>query len=577
MPTLCGRIHGRVLDGITVGTSPEWMANRLRSLGMRPINSIVDVSNYVMLELGLPTHTYDLAKLAGPSLRVRYARDGERILTLDGVERTLTIADGVLADADDVAVGIAGVMGGASTEISETTDAVLLELAWWDPMTIARSSKRLNLRSEASARFERGADPEILDLAAARFAELLAPTGASMASETLAATGDLPRAPTVLVRTARVNGILGTDLTASRITTLLRPIGFAVAPAGADDGSGQLVTVPTFRPDTRTEIDVIEEIARHYGYSNIPRRIPSAVRAGSLTPRQHARRLVRQTMLGCGLDEAMPLAFLAPDDLATSGLTDVGITLTNPLAAEESVLRTSLRPGLLKSIAYNVSHRNDDVGLFEIGKIFLPPPAGQQLPDEREVLSAIVAGQDARAAVEVWLVLVDALGIHDASLRQSALPGLHPTRSAEILVAGEAIGAVGEIDPGVLDRLGIGGRVGWLEVDLDQLLDRPRGTQVYAPVSRYPSSDVDLAFVAPDSVTAGAIRDTIEASARDLLAGVRLFDVFRSDAMAPGTRSLAFTLRLQAPDRTLTDDDVASMRARVIDAVEQTHGATLRT
>ncbi|MGZ4717874.1 MAG: phenylalanine--tRNA ligase subunit beta [Acidimicrobiales bacterium] len=576
-PELCGRFYGRVLDDITIGPSPRWLSDRLTALGMRPINNVVDASNYVMLELGQPSHTYDLAKLRDGHLRVRWAREGERIVTLDEIERTLTSGDGVLADADDVAVGIAGVMGGASTEISDTTASVLLEMAWWHPMTIARSSKRLNLRSEASARFERGCDPDIVELAALRFAELLAPDGVTLATGAVDVDGDRPARVTVPVRTARVNAVLGTELTATHITRLLRPIGFDVAPSGPDDGSEQLVTVPTFRPDTSTEIDVIEEIARHHGYSNIPRRIPSGVRAGSLTPRQHARRLVRQTMLGVGLDEAMPLAFLAPDDLATSGLPEVGITLTNPLAAEESVLRTSLRPGLLKSVAYNVSHRNESVGLFEIGKVFLPPPPGQQLPDEREVLSAVLAGPDARAAVEVWLVLVDALGIHDASLHQTALAGLHPTRAAEIVVAGEVLGAVGEIDPVVLDRLGIPGRVAWLEVDLDRLLDRPRGTQAYAPVSRYPSSDIDLAFVAPDTVPAGAIRDTIASSAGELLAGVRLFDVFRSDALAPGTRSLAFTLRLQATDRTLTDDDVAAVRTRVIDAVESTHGATLRT
>ena len=192
-PALCGRLYARLIDGVSVGTSPEWMANRLRSLGMRPINSVVDVSNYVMLELGLPTHTYDVAKLAGPVLRTRFARDGERLVTLDEVERTLTTADGVLSDADDVAVGISGVMGGASTEISDTTTAVLLELAWWDPMTIARTSKRLNLRSEASARFERGTDPDVLELAAARFAELLAPTGATMAAAAVEARGDPAR------------------------------------------------------------------------------------------------------------------------------------------------------------------------------------------------------------------------------------------------------------------------------------------------------------------------------------------------------------------------------------------------
>jgi phenylalanyl-tRNA synthetase beta chain len=575
-PELCGHFHGRVLDDIAVGPSPRWMADRLLALGMRPINNVVDASNYVMLELGQPSHTYDLAELRDGYLRVRWARPGERLVTLDGVERTLAEGDGVLADADDVAVGIAGVMGGASTEISDTTTSALLEVAWWHPMTIARSSKRLNLRSEASARFERGCDPEIGELAALRLAELLAPAGITLATGAIAVDGDKPARSSVLVRTDRVNRMLGTDLTATHITTLLRPIGFEVAPVG-DDGSEQLVTVPTFRPDTSTEIDVIEEIARHHGYSNIPRRIPSAVRAGSLTPRQQARRLVRQAMLGAGLDEAMPLAFLAPDDIADAGLTDVGITLTNPLAAEESVLRTSLRPGLLKSVAYNVSHRNESVGLFEIGKAFRPPPAGHALPDEREMLGAVLAGSDAREAVQVWLVLVDALGVHGASLRQGRLPGLHPTRSAEIVVGGDTIGALGEIDPAVLDRFDIPGRVAGLVVDLDRLLDLPRGTQTYAPVSRYPSSDIDLAFVVDEDVAAGAVRDTITAGAGELLSSVRLFDVFRSDALAPGTRSLAFTLRLQAADRTLTEDDVAEVRSRVIAAVESAHGATLRS
>jgi phenylalanyl-tRNA synthetase beta chain len=575
-PELCGRFHGRVLDDITIGPSPRWLADRLVALGMRPINNVVDASNYVMLELGQPSHTYDLAKLPGGRLRVRWARPGEQIVTLDGLERTLAEGDGVLADADDVAVGIAGVMGGASTEISETTTSALLEVAWWHPMTIARSSKRLNLRSEASARFERGCDPDIGELAALRLAELLAPAGVTLATGAIDVDGDRPARDRVVVRTERVNRMLGTEVTAAHITGLLRPIGFEVAPAGRDDGSEQLVTVPSFRPDTRTEIDVIEEIARHHGYSNIPRRIPSAVRAGSLTPRQQARRRVRQVMVGAGLDEAMPLAFLAPGDLADAGLTDEAITLTNPLVAEESVLRTSLRPGLLKAVAYNVSHRNEPVGLFEIGKIFGPPPAGQDLPDEREVLGVVVAGADAREAVDLWLLLVGALGVRDASLRQTAQPGLHPTRAAELVVGGAVTGSVGEIDPAVLDRLDIDVRVAWLEVDLDRLLAQPLGTQAYAPVSRYPSSDIDLAFVVDDAVTAGAVRDTIVERAGGLLASVRLFDVFRSDALAPGTRSLAFTLRLQAADRTLTDDDVAAVRAQVISAVESTHAATLR-
>jgi phenylalanyl-tRNA synthetase beta chain len=582
---LCGRFYARVFEGISIGPSDPAVANRLRVLGMRAINRVVDASNYVMLELGQPNHTYDLAKLAKDAagvaaLRVRWARDGERLVTLDDVERTLTPADGVIADADDVAIGLAGVMGGASTEIDDDTTAVLLELAWWDPMTIARTSKRLNLRSEASARFERGSDPEIVDLAARRFATLLAPSGARLVGEPIDERGEGSAPATVRVRTDRVNAVLGTELSGAQITRLLRPIGFHVAPVGRDDGSEQDVTIPSFRPDTRTEIDVIEEIARHHGYANIDRTMPPSVRAGALTERQHDRRKVRQVMVGLGLDEAMPLAFLAPDDLDAAGVAQPSIRLTNPLAAEESVLRPSLRPGLLKSVRYNQSHRIDEVALFEIGKEFRPPRDGDRLPDEREVLGVVWSGRDATAAVEIWTVLEHSLRLEGASLDQGPVAGLHPGRSARIVVddAGSpvAIGALGEIDPAVLDGLGITGRVAWLELDLDATLALPHGTQAYEPVSRYPSSDIDLAFAVADEIPAAAVRATIADAAGPLLASLRLFDVFRSDALPPATRSLAFTLRLQADDRTLTDAEVGDLRTRLITAVEAAHAATLR-
>jgi phenylalanyl-tRNA synthetase beta chain len=576
-PALCGRFHARVLDDIEMGPTPALIANRLRTMGMRSINRVVDVSNYVMLELGQPNHTYDLDRVPGGRLQVRWAEPGEQIVTLDGIERTLTAEDGVIADGSGTAIGIAGVMGGASTEISDGTRSVLLEMAWWDPMTIARTSKRLNLRSEASARFERGTDPDVVELAALRFAELLAPSGSSLAGGAVDELGNRPGPTVVRVRTARINRMLGTDLVATDIGRLLTPIGFDVVPSGPADGSDHDVTVPSFRPDTATEIDVIEEVARHFGYANIPRTMPPSVRAGSLTRHQLDRRQVRQVMVGLGLDEAMPLAFLAPEDLTATGLEDEGITLSNPLAAEESVLRTSLRPGLLKSVSYNASHRVDGVGLFEIGKVFLKPPAGQQLPDEREVLALVMAGRDARDAVEVWHVLIGALGIDGLRIEQRAVPGLHPVRSAEIMAGDLVVGAVGEVDPAVLEHFAITESVGSLEVDLGRLLSRPHGHRAYVPVSRYPSSDIDLAFVVADAVPAGAIRQTIRSAAGDLLATLALFDVFRSDALPPGSRSLAFTLRLQAPDRTLTDDDVAAVRTGVIDAVESTHGATIRT
>ena len=575
-PDICGRFYTRVLEGVQIGPSPAWIAERLVALGMRPINCVVDASNYVMLELGQPTHTYDLDRLAvgvdgTAGLRVRRGRPGETLETLDGLTRTLGPADAVITDVDDVAVGLAGVMGGASTEISETTTSVLLELAWWDPMTVARTSKRLNLRSEASARFERGTDPEIAELAARRFAELLAPTGVRLTDDVVDARGDLPGPARVAVRTARVNAMLGTELSAARIRGLLTPIGFGVE--GTDDV--QHVTVPSFRPDTTTEIDVIEEVARHFGYANITPTVPPSLRAGRLTTRQLDRRRVRDILVGLGYDEAMPLAFLAPDDLDRAGVAQPSIRLTNPLAAEESVLRPSLRPGLLKSIRYNQSHRQRDVALFEIGKAF-GLPTGPGLPDEREVLAVVRSDADATAAVEAWTVLRDSLAIRGVSLVQGPVDGLHPGRSARLVADQVVVGALGEIDPAVLDALGIVGRVAWLEVDLDTLLDLPHGVEAYAPVSRYPSSDIDLAFVVDEDVAAGAIRDTIVEAGAPLVRDVRLFDVFRSDALGPNRRSLAFALRLQADDRTLTDDEVAEVRAAVITAVAGAHHGELR-
>jgi phenylalanyl-tRNA synthetase beta chain len=577
-PDLCGRFHVRLLDGVSVGTSPPWIANRLTALGMRPINSVVDASNFVMLELGQPNHTYDLAEVPGGALRVRWARPGERIVTLDGVERELDAGDGVIADRDDVAIGIAGVMGGASTEISETTTEVLLEMAWWQPLAVARSSKRLGLRSEASARFERGTDPEIVELAARRFAELLAPSGARLVGGAVDARGDLPSPTVVRVRTARVNGLLGTALTTDDVRGLLEPIGFGCAAVEvAVEVADELdVHVPTFRPDTQTETDVVEEVARHHGYGNIPRTVPASFRIGRLTERQTDRRVLRQVLAGLGVDEAMPLPFLAPGDLEAVGVESRAVTLTNPLVAEESVLRTSLRPGLLKAVAYNQSHRNEDARLFEIGKVFLPSPPGEVLPDEREALGAVLAGVEPGEAVEVWRVVAEALAVPGVRIEQGSVAGLHPGRSGELLAGDDAIGVVGEVDPAVLERMGIAGRVAVVEVDLDRLLALPHGDRPYRRVSRFPSNDIDLAFEVDEAVPAADVEDAIRRAAGDLLADLRLFDVFRGPSLPEGTRSLAFGLRLQAPDRTLADDEVGELRTRVITAVEAGLPARLR-
>lgn len=589
-PELCGHFHLRVLSGVELGQSPRWLAQRLIASGMRPINNVVDVSNYVMLELGQPNHAYDLATVPGGALRVRWGRAGERLRTLDGVDRALSPEDGVIADGEDRPVGLAGVMGGASTEISDTTTDVLLELAWWNPGVIAATSARLNLHSEASLRYKRGVDPELAPLAAGRFVELLSKISAARAHPgTVVQRGDLPAREVVHVRTSKVNGLLGTELHRDEVAALLEPIGFDTNPVGDD----LEVTVPSWRPDSSIEADVIEEVARHHGYSRIPRAVPVSPHTGELTVAQRGRRVLRRTLMANGLDEAMPMPFLAPGDLERCGLPSDGLKLANPLAAEESVLRTSLLPGLLEAVAYNASHRNNGVHLFELGRVFSLGDRGvitdvsesvrveRVLAGEREHLAAVLAGQEAGAAVELAEVLLGAVGRSVRTLRADEIPGLHPGRSAWIVIEGAdseevVVGQVGEVDPRVLESHDIDERVAWVQLDLTTLAAQPVEVPTARPVSRLPSTDFDLAFVVDEQLPAASVAATIRSAGGPLLAAVELFDVFRAEQIGASKRSLAFRLRLQAHDRTLTDAEVARIRGSIISAAEEAHGAILR-
>lgn len=611
-PTLCGRFVGRVLRNVAVGPSPAWLANRLTALGMRPINNIVDISNYVMLELGQPSHTFDLARVADARIRVRRARDGETVTTLDDVHRALAAGDGVIADGDDEVIGIAGVMGGASSEIDAGTRDVLVEMAWWDPPSVSRTAKRLNLASEAATRFRRGADWGYnVERCMNRFVQLAVEEGAEVAPGVIDERGDLPARAPVRVRTARVNSLLGTRLGAAEMAGHLRSIGFGaelLAPSGEHSGADSAVTlpdqsavdsaavsserpgdgssgdeaeldvtVPTWRWDTETEIDVAEEVARLHGYENIERTVPTANTAGGLSPYQKDRRLVRDVLVGAGCLETQPMPFVAPGALAAVGLPEDGITLSNPVDDSESVLRTSLLPGQLRAVSHNQRHFNGDVGLFEIGHVYLPAPEGQLLPDEREYLAVALSGEEAPAAVAVLDLLVEALALPATELREASPPGMHPTRSAEVAVAGRVRGTVGEVDPEVLEACGVAGRVAWLQLDLQEVLNGPRARRRYRPVSKYPPSDVDLAFAVPDGVAAATVERALRTGAGKLLAHIELFDVYRGPGVAEGSRSLAFRLRLVAPDRTLTDSEVAEARGRCIDETTRRTPATLRT
>ncbi len=630
---LCPRFTARVIEGVTVGPSPQWLARRLALAGMRPINNVVDASNYVMLELGQPTHPYDLDKLPGHGLLVRRAEPGETLTTLDGVVRTLgrpgrglgdTGEDCLICDATGSPVGIGGVMGGASSEIDASSTRVLLEAAYFDPMAIARTSKRLALRTEASARFERGCDPQGIDRAAARFCQLLALTAGPrmvVADGSIDIKGLVPVPISMIVRPSKVNGLLGSDLTAAQIAELLAPLGIGADPAvdpGPTGDGGEVVlevTVPTFRPDIRPaplgEADVTEEVARIYGYSRITRRTPSWPQPGRLTQYQKDRRLLRDVLCGLGSSEVWTETFVSEFDQVNSGVEPPYVEVTNPLVESERFLRSSMMPGLIRTVRFNAERRQGSLRLFEVGTVFdladSPPTDLAAGPPAKtsERLTAVFALQDddAWAAVAAWHTIAGALGLADWALDDRSLSGtpaqvLHFYRSATIVAPGPGggvetkpvdhptvLGVVGELNPYLVGQFGLlnpDGRprqLGWLDLDIGVLLDRdrvPRHSQEARPISRYPSSDIDLAFVVREDVQADRVGRTLRRAGGDLLESIDLFDVYRGPSVEEGSRSLAFHLRFCALDRTLTDDEIGALRARCIEAVEGTYSAVLR-
>ena len=614
-PDFCRHFTVRTMRDLQVGSSPVWLARRLLALGMRPVNSIVDISNFVMLELGQPSHAFDLDCINRNTLAVRMARDGEQLVTLGGETRTLSAEDGLIVGSEDEPLSLAGVMGGASTEISEATKTALIEAAWWDPMTISRTSRRLGLRSEASARFERGVDPEIAELALLRFAELCAQVGtASLAPGTVIAKGSEPASLPVRVRVNRVNAMLGTELAGEEMAGLLEPMGFEVGRSDGEGGEFDLsVSIPSWRPDCATEIDIVEEVGRAHGYSRIAKVVPLFDQRGGLSPSQQLRRQTADMLVGMGLSEVMSLPFLAPEDLRDEDRSDA-IVVTNPLVSEESVMRQSLREGMTKIAAYNHARRIADARLFEIGHVFSAEFAevfaggeglgergseGGSLPQESEHLGVLLCGAGAGEAVEIWLKLCRSLGVAGASVRNREQPGLHPTRSGELLIAGgegsrkaasavgavgdavgvigEVVGVIGEIDPQVLEQLDIPAPVAYFEANLSRVLEaiEHQNASPYAAPTKFPSSDIDLAFAMSDQMPAGDLKAVLEDAAGECLASIVLFDIFRGKQLGEGMRSLAFRLRFEAPDRTLTDEEVAKARQRCIEAAK-TAGASLR-
>ncbi|NQV96215.1 MAG: phenylalanine--tRNA ligase subunit beta [Acidimicrobiaceae bacterium] len=573
----CARFNVTVISGLRVTDSPDWIARRLTNCGMRPINNVVDASNIVMLELNQPAHPYDGDKVTN-GFRIRCARDGETIRTLDDQVRQLETSDLLICDGDDTAIGIAGVMGGAKTEISEATTCVALETAWFEASGIARTAARLGLRSEASLRFERGVDPYGIDHAVSRFAAVLRESCPQLVVHAGAADPKEkslpPKYSLVSLRVAQVNRLLGTKLTAKTITALLAKIGFATKTVTTTSEPVLKIAVPSWRPDCQSEIDLVEEIARHVGYENLGKILPQSTMHGRLSPTQQRRRDLREIVLGLGLNEAMPNPFLAPGDLERSGLDgELAIRLANPLVAEESILRTSLRPGLLKAIAYNLSHRVTDISLFEIGHVY--PSGSGELPDEYESLCIVASGESSALAMDWWSQVSSTMNFGAQLDQRNVESGYHPTRSASLRRGKQLLGSCGEIDPLVLAKHGITVPVACLELNLSILLSESPKIATAKPVSRFPSSDFDLAFALNKSEPASSLLKVLRQAAGNELVEISLFDVYRGAGVADTARSLTFRLCLQATDRTLTDAEVTATRQRCIDAANKL-GAQLR-
>jgi phenylalanyl-tRNA synthetase beta chain len=493
-------------------------------------------------------------------------------------------------------------MGAASAEVDETTQRVLLECAYFDPAAIARTGKRLALTSEARTRFERGVDPEVAERALERFVGLLRclPGGEGVRFGRSAEFRDethLPAAPLVTLRSERVNSLLGTSLSDAEIAGLLGPLGFSVEATGP--GNAQ-VSVPTWRLECSREVDLVEEVARMWGYRRIKRTLPALLKRSGIPRSEIAlqRRRVRQILCGAGFDEAWTTTFLAAEDLERSALSAEAVQVENPLDACESILRPSLLPGLLKALRFNVDRQMGDLALFEVGRVFGLPEDDATVPVEEErlglaVLAAKGAGPTAavEAAVRTWVLLADSLRIDAPALEATPLRGLHSGRCAVVSASKSIVGSVGEVAAEVALAYGLGERVGWLELSLDALVRAPRIEFRASEVSRYPAADIDLAFIVPQSLAAGDLAASLR-SAPGLAAhpekanlkktkdgvveDVVLFDVYHSATLGEGNRGLTFRVRLRAPDRTLRDDEIAQVRQSMIDGAGNL-GAVLRS
>jgi phenylalanyl-tRNA synthetase beta chain len=606
VPELCPRFTARAFAEVAVGPSPMWLRARLLAAGMRPISNVVDVTNYVMLMTAQPLHAFDLDRVRGAELVIRTARDGERMTTLDGVERSFD-AETVLVCDREGASGIAGIMGGQISEVAEGTTRVLLEVATWNGVNILRTSSLLGLRSDASARFEKQLHPE-LALRGQRVASrlLVELAGAKLAPGTIDVAAEIPAAHEISLHGARVDSLLGVRIAPADAVTGLERLGFAV-----EEGDGELVaTVPVDRHyDVTREVDLVEEVGRLHGFDRLPRTLPANPdRVGGLGPEQLARRRAEDVLRDLGFDEIVSWGFvdrdlarhlrLAPDD--PRGRPAV---MANPVSEEHAVMRTTLLGGLLDAARHNLARDVERVALFESGRAFLAEPApaaggplagefaGRMAAPTREPqrLAGLLVGdlrprswrdRESRDDAEAFYALKGALELlatqlgASLSLAAASEPFLHPGRAGAVGVGGVAIGWLGELHPLVARDWDLPAGAAAFELDLAPLAAASNtGAERYEDVTTFPAVLQDLAVIVPEKVPAERVLEAVGEGGGELLAAARVFDLYRGEQLGEGRKSLALRLEFKARDRTLTDAEVAELRERIRAELARIDGA----
>ncbi|MGM9474563.1 phenylalanine--tRNA ligase subunit beta [Pseudarthrobacter sp. YS3] len=606
----CDRFVARTVRGVdATRPTPPWMTSRLRLAGIRSISLPVDISNYVMLELGQPTHCYDQDKLSG-DIVVRRAVAGEKITTLDAKERALDVEDLLITDGSG-AIGIAGVMGGAATEVSDSTSTVLVEAAHFDEVSIGRSRRRHKLPSEASKRFERGVDWQVAGIAAQRVVDLLVELAGGVADEAGTDVGTSPDAVTIALPAAFAAQRIGIDFTEEQIVTSLEDLGATVE---KNDG-GWTVTAPSWRSDLETKEDLSEEIARLVGYDNIPATLPVAPPGRGLTRVQQQRRRLIQALADAGLTEVLAYPFVSKAANDTFGAAEQGtersaVKLANPISEEHGYLRTSILPGLIEVAKRNHSRGFRDLALFESGLVFLPggtvgtasiPPLGVKpsdevldalydgVPDQPLHVAAVLTGHDSPAAashtprawdwadaLDIATLAGDVLGV-EIVVSQGAHQAFHPGRAAQLsLRTGEVIGYAGELHPKLLAAHDMPARSVAVEFNADALFEAAADVIVARHISTFPVATQDVALVVPQDVPAADVLEALREGAGELLEDVALFDVYVGKGIEEGKKSLAFGLRFRATDRTLTADEASAARAAAVALAAERFGAVQR-